>query len=75
MKKKKKVQILTDEELFSAFAKRCVNKARRCDSITAKGGLRELARQYQEIAKQAAERAAAKVPEHAAEQVEDRAAA
>ena len=66
MKKKKKVQIQTDEALFNSLAKRCINKARRCDSITARGGLRELARQYQEIAKQAAARAAPEAPERAA---------
>ena len=75
MRKKKKVQVLTDETLFNSFAKRCVNKARRCDFITARLGLRELARQYQEIAKRAAERAPARVPERAAAQVEERAAA
>ena len=75
MKKKKKVQVQTDQALFNSLAKRCINKAKRCDSITARGGLRELARQYQEIAKQAADRAAAKVPERAAEQLVDRAAA
>ena len=82
MKKKKKVQIQTDEALFNSLAKRCINKARRCDSITARGGLRELARQYQEIAKQAAARAAPEAPERAAAkasspaaEVADRAAA
>jgi hypothetical protein len=72
--KKKKVQIQTDEALFSSFARRCVNKAKRCDSITAKAGLRELARQYQAIAKQAADHAAAKAQSESAE-VADRAAA
>jgi microsomal dipeptidase-like Zn-dependent dipeptidase len=52
--KKKKVQVQTDEALFSSLAKRCFNKAKRCDSITARGGLRELGRQYLEIAKKVA---------------------
>ena len=52
--KKKKVQVQTDEVLFNAFAKRCFNKAKRCDSVTARGGLRELGRQYLEIAKKVA---------------------
>ena len=52
--KKKKVQVQTDEALFSSLAKRCFNKAKRCDSVTARGGLRELGRQYLEIAKKAA---------------------
>ncbi len=52
--KKKKVQVQTDEALFNSLAKRCFNKAKRCDSITARGGLRELGRQYLEIAKKVA---------------------
>jgi hypothetical protein len=52
--KKKKVQVQTDEALFSSLAKRCFNKAKRCDSVTARGGLRELGRQYLEIAKKVA---------------------
>jgi len=52
--KKKKVQVQTDEALFNALAKRCFNKAKRCDSLTARGGLRELGRQYLEIAKKVA---------------------
>jgi hypothetical protein len=52
--KKKKVQVQTDEALFNSLAKRCFNKAKRCDSVTARGGLRELGRQYLEIAKKVA---------------------
>jgi hypothetical protein len=52
--KKKKVQVQTDEALFNSLAKRCFNKAKRCDSPTARGGLRELGRQYLEIAKKVA---------------------
>ena len=52
--KKKRVQVQTDEALFNSLAKRCFNKAKRCDSLTARGGLRELGRQYLEIAKKVA---------------------
>jgi hypothetical protein len=67
--KKKTMQVQTDEALFNSLAKRCFNKAKRCDSITARGGLRELARQYLEIAKKAADvakAAAADRPDRAA---------
>jgi len=53
--KKKAVQVQTDEVFYNALAKRCFNKAKRCDSVTARGGLRELGRQYLELAKKVAD--------------------